>query len=167
MEIYLLRHAIAMERSEHRGPDEERPLTAEGRRKLKRVVRAMRRTRLKFDAVFSSPLARALQTAEVVVDMLRLKNRLQVVALLKPATPTEKQIAWLENLRPQLQRVLLVGHEPNFSELTSRLLTGNEQMAINFKKAGLCKVTAERVAPGSATLHWLLTPKQMELISSE
>ena len=161
MEIYLLRHAIAMERSEHHGPDEDRPLTAEGRRKLKRVAQAMRGMRLSFDAVYSSPLTRALQTAEMVVEVLPLKERLQVSALLKPATAAEKQMAWLRSLRPQPERVLLVGHEPNFSQLTSLLLTGHERMAIEFKKAGLCKVTAERVTAGSAVLHWLLAPKQM------
>jgi phosphohistidine phosphatase SixA len=57
-----------------------------------------------------------------------------------------------------------VGHEPNFSELTSRLLTGHERLAIDFKKAGLCKMTAERLGSGRATLEWLLTPKQMELM---
>jgi len=162
MEIYLLRHAIAVERAAQGGPDEKRALTTEGRRKLRRVAKAMRAMRLSFDVIFSSPLVRARQTAEVVAEELRLKKRLQETGQLAPDVSPTKQIAWLKNLRPSPGSVLLVGHEPNFSELTSHLLTGGRLLAINFKKAGLCKVTADRIAAGGATLEWLLTPKQME-----
>jgi phosphohistidine phosphatase len=165
MEIFLLRHAIAVERAEHGGPDEERALTAEGRRKLKRVARAMGAMGLSFDVIFSSPLVRALQTAEIVAACLRLKKRLQVTDRLAPSTSAGTQMAWLRSLRPSPGSVLLVGHEPNLSELTSHLLAGGRLLTINFKKAGLCKVTTERIAPGSATLEWLLTPKQMERMS--
>ena len=161
MEIYLLRHGIAVERTAYSGPDEERALTAEGRRKVKRVARAMRAMRLSFDLIFSSPLVRAAQTAEIIAEALRLKKRLKVTDFLT-ATSTEKQIAWLKSLRLSRGHVLLVGHEPNFSELASHLLAGHRRMMINFKKAGLCKVTAARVGSGGATLEWFLTPKQME-----
>ena len=162
MEIFLLRHAIAIERAEHGGSDEERALTVEGRRQLKRVARAMRTMSLSFDVIFSSPLVRALQTAEIVAASLRLKKRLQVTDRLAPSMPAGKQIAWLKSLRPSPGSVLLVGHEPNLSELTSHLLTGGRLLVIHFKKAGLCKVRTEWMAPGGATLEWLLTPKQME-----
>jgi phosphohistidine phosphatase len=162
MEIHLLRHGIAEERAAHGGPDDERALTAEGRRKVRSVAKAMRAMRLSFDVIFSSPLVRALQTAEIVAESLRLKRRLQLTEHLGSGATTEKQIAWLKSLRPAPGSVLLVGHEPNFSELTSRLLTGHERLAINFKKAGFCKVTAERPGAELATLEWLLTPKQME-----
>ena len=163
MEIYLLRHGIAVEREEHSGPDGERALTSEGRRKVRHVAQAMRAMRLSFDIIFSSPLVRALQTAEIVAGTLRLKRRLQLTEHLAGA-PVAEQISWLRNLRPAPGRVLLVGHEPNFSELTSTLLTGRELMAINFKKAGLCKVSVENPGPKGATLEWFLTPKQMELM---
>lgn len=162
MELYLLRHAIAVERAGFDGPDEERPLTPEGRRKLRRVAEAMRVMGLSFDVLFSSPLVRALQTAELVAQLLRVKRRLQITELLSPSTPATNQLAWLNELRPRPGSVLLVGHEPNFSRLTSRLLTGHEQMAIHFKKAGLCQLRAEPIQAGRATLEWLLTPRQME-----
>ena len=162
MEIFLLRHAIAIERAEHDGPDEDRALMEEGRRELKRVARAMRTMHLSFDVIFSSPLLRALQTAEIVAASLRMKNRLRVTDQLVPSMPAGKQIAWLNRLRPSPESVMLVGHEPNLSELMSHLLTGKRLLTIHFRKAGLCKVTSERIAAGSATLEWLLTPKQMK-----
>lgn len=162
MQIYLLRHGIAVERTEHDGPDEERALTGEGRRKVRCVAKAMRAMSLSLDLILTSPLVRAVQTAEIVAEALRIKKRLQVTDFLTPNVPTEKQIAWLKTLRPRGGQVLLVGHEPNFSELTSHLLAGHRKVMIDFKKAGLCKVTAEPIAPGGATLEWLLTPRQME-----
>ena len=160
MEIFLLRHAIAVERAEHRGPDEERALTAEGRRKLRGVAKAMRAMRLTIDIIFSSPLVRARQTADVVAQ--ELKKRLQLTDRLQPGISSAEQVAWLKNLRPAPEGVLLVGHEPDLSELATHLLTGGRHLNINFKKAGLCKLTVQPVAPGRATLDWLLTPKQME-----
>jgi phosphohistidine phosphatase len=164
MEIYLLRHGIAAERAEHRGRDEERALTAEGRRKMRRVASAMRVMQLSFDAIFSSPLVRALQTAEIVADALRLKKRLQLTEYLAPESSSQKQLAWLNSVRPTPACVLLVGHEPSLSRLTSRLLTGDEGMAIHFKKGGLCKLAVERPGSDCATLEWLMTSKQMELM---
>jgi len=137
-------------------------LSAEGRHLA--YALGERRRNDGIDCVFTSDLRRALQTAEIVVESLRSKQRLQLTEHLAPSTPTAKQIAWLKSLRPAPGSVLLVGHEPNFSELTSRLLTGQKSLAINFKKAGLCKVTAARLGSGNATLEWLLTPKQMELM---
>jgi phosphohistidine phosphatase SixA len=78
-----------------------------------------------------------------------------------------RQISWLKELRPAPGGVLLVGHEPNFSELTSHLLTGARSLSLHFRKAGLCKVSAERPGAGGATLEWFLTPKQMELMRSK
>lgn len=164
MEIYLLRHGIAAEREEHSGPDEERELTDEGRRKVRHAAEAMGAMKLSFDAIFSSPLARALQTAEIVAENLRLKRRLQLTEHLAPGIPPGKQMSWLKNLQPAPASVLLVGHEPNFSELTSYLLTGRDNMAINFKKAGLCKLTVGHAGFGHATLEWFITPKQMEMM---
>jgi len=60
------------------------------------------------------------------------------------------------------QSVLLVGHEPYLSGLISVLVTGESNAAIELKKGGLCKLSADRVAYGQcATLNWLLTPKQL------
>src|SRR6185436_3496825 len=99
MEIYLLRHGIAVERDAHRGPDEERALTDEGRRKVRRGAEAMRAMKLSCDVILSSPLVRARQTAEIVAESLRLKKQLQVTEHLAPGVPTAKQIKWLKGLR--------------------------------------------------------------------
>jgi phosphohistidine phosphatase len=164
MEIYLLRHGIAAERGAHSGSDEERALTAEGRRKVRGVAEAMRAMKLSLDVIFSSALVRALQTAEIVADSLRLKRRLQVTEHLAPGAPIAKLFSQMNSLQPAPGSVLLVGHEPALSRLASRLLTGRDDLAMTFKKAGLCKIAADHPGSGRATLEWFLTPKQMELM---
>ena len=72
----------------------------------------------------------------------------------------------MEGLKPLPDRVLLVGHEPNLSELISLLVSGDASLNLAMKKGGLCKLSAEALSPRRcATLEWLLTPKQMGLMA--
>ena len=62
--------------------------------------------------------------------------------------------------------VLLVGHEPDLSGLISLLVAGDTASAVVMKKGGLCKLSTESLKHGRcAALAWLLTPKQMALMS--
>ena len=161
MEIYVLRHGIAVERgTPGYKKDSDRPLTKEGEEKVEQIAQAMLAMDLKFDLILSSPYVRAAKTAKIVAS--ELDQEVTFTEFLEPDGNGLALTTLINDEKPQ--RVLLVGHEPNFSELTSRLLTGKERMAINFKKAGLCKLTAEPVASGRATLEWFLTPKLMELM---
>jgi phosphohistidine phosphatase len=160
MELFLLRHGIAVEPGTPGfKTDESRALTDEGRRKLRGVAAAMRAMDLHFDAILTSPLVRARQTAEIVAAELKFKE-VQVVHALRPAgTPR----AVIEALQPYagVQSLLLVGHEPNLSELVTTLISAKSGSCIVFKKAGLCRLEADALRPGRAILHWLLTPAQM------
>jgi phosphohistidine phosphatase SixA len=72
----------------------------------------------------------------------------------------------LNELKPAPENILLAGHEPYLSRLISLLVTGDTQLQMDFKKGGLCKLEVEKLRFGScATLAWLLTPKQMKLMS--
>ena len=70
MNIFVLRHAIAVEREEWNGDDAERPLTPEGEAQQRQVCIAMKRLALKFDLVLSSPYERAKRTAEIVAKTI-------------------------------------------------------------------------------------------------
>ena len=162
MNLYLLRHGIAVERGagQYRN-DAERPLTPKGRRKMRRVAGAMRAMELSSDVILSSPLLRARQTAELVVTALHYRHRLELTELLAPGVSAAGLVRRLKQLKPQ--NVLLVGHEPDLSALASRLLTGGNGLAITFKKGGLCRLSAERLrADRCANLEWLVTPSQLE-----
>jgi len=157
MEIYILRHGIAVERgtSGHK-KDSDRPLTPEGEDKMRQIAEAILAMELKFDLILSSPFKRAEQTANIVAH--ELDEEVTFTDFLEPDGNALELIAEINDEKPQ--RVLLVGHEPYLSQLISVLSTGDSDAAIELKKGGLCKLTTDKLTFGRcATLHWLLTPK--------
>ena len=166
MNLYLLRHGIAVEPgTPGSARDAERPLTPEGERKLEKIAQAMAALELSFDLILSSPYVRARQTAEIVADRLNLRKRVEFCDTLMPSG-SAKHLVDLLNHRHS-NNVLLVGHEPYQSELISLLTAGDAgALRVTMKKAGLCKLSTDALHHGRcATLEWLLTPKQMALMS--
>jgi len=159
MEIYILRHGIAVNRgTPGYKKDSDRPLTPEGEEKLHQIAKAMLAMELKFDLILSSPYLRSKQTAQLVAA--ELDEEITLTDLLTPDGNPLELIRELNDEKPQ--SVLLVGHEPDLSGLISVLVTGESNATIELKKGGLCKLSADRVAYGQcATLNWLLTPKQL------
>ena len=164
MNIFILRHGIAVERDEWNSKnDAERPLTAEGKKQLRKTCRALGKMELDFNLIISSPFMRAKQTAEIVADKLKLKKMLKFSDELQPSGSVKNLFRQLDDLKPAPENILLVGHEPYLSELISLLISGVETVAIDFKKGGLCKLEVEKLRTGKcAALAWLLTPKQMK-----
>lgn len=162
-QLYILRHGIAAERgAPGYARDSDRPLTPEGREKLKQVTRAMQAMGLEFDLILTSPFRRARETAEQVAEALKAAKKLQRCDHLAVGGDRRALIAHLNTLQPQPERVLLVGHEPYLSSLVSLLVAGGPQLCMDFKKAGLCRLTVIGLKAGRcATLDWLLTPKLM------
>ncbi len=169
MNLFILRHAIASNPGEDRLsknlPDADRPLSSKGEQKLWRSTEAMRVLELKFDAVVSSPLLRARQTAQIVTEALALRRKLVLTAHLAPDGSPKLLIEQLNHLGPRAKNILLVGHEPYLSRLISLLIAGSTTATIDLRKSGLAKLdVAELRYARCATLAWLLTPKQLGLI---
>ena len=166
MEIYILRHGIAVEPgTAGYADDSERPLTSKGERKLTRITEAMKAMELSFDRILSSPYVRARQTAEIVAEAFGAAKKLDFSDHLTPNGSSKKLIEFLNQIEPLPNSVLLVGHEPHLSGLISRLVSGNVALALELKKGGLCKLTTGSLKYGRcATLEWLLTPRQMALM---
>jgi phosphohistidine phosphatase len=164
--LYFLRHGIAEERDEFDyAQDAARILTPKGKKQLRTVAAALRAMELRFDMILSSPLLRARQTAEIIAAELKLKKRLALADELKPGGAAKKLVQKIGGLKPSPENVLLVGHEPDFSELISLLVTGHAGAGFALKKGGLAKLEIEKLRAGKcATLAWLLTPAQMKLM---
>lgn len=163
MDLFLLRHGLAGERDEIRYPDDSlRPLTAEGRRKMRRIAAGMRALDLEFDAIWSSPYLRARQTAEIVADAFRARNRMGLVPELAPDGGARRLLRRLRGKHPPGSQILLVGHEPYLGELAGLLISGRAGLPLALKKGGLCLLSLETPARGrGAALEWLLTPRQL------
>lgn len=163
MELYLLRHGLAVERGEPGfAEDSARPLTPKGRRQIRKSAAAIRKLAGRFDLILSSPYLRAKQTAEIAARELAAKGRLKLSNALAPGGSARNLCRQLAREKPIPEKVLLVGHEPDLSRLASLWASGQTTLQIDFKKGGLCKL--ETVAPHAgkcAVLCWLLTPKQI------
>jgi phosphohistidine phosphatase len=169
MNLYILRHGLAVEPGTSGYPkDSERPLTPKGERKLRKITEAMKGLGLCFDLILSSPYVRARQTAEILAEGLRLRKRLECNEVLTPGGSTRHLVDSLKHWDPSPENVLLVGHEPYLSELISLLISGETGLSVLMKKGGLCKLSTNSLHHGRcATLEWLLTPKQMALMTSK
>jgi phosphohistidine phosphatase len=157
MRIYLLRHGIA-EDAGPRTPDAKRELTDKGKAKLGAVLLLARRAEVQPELVLSSPLVRAVQTAEMAREFLRVESPVQQTQALVPeGTPLG---VWeeLRGLR-NLAEVLLAGHEPLLSQLTSWLL-GSPALQVHMTKAALVciEMNSFRGEP-NGVLNWMITPK--------
>jgi phosphohistidine phosphatase len=164
MNLYLMRHGLAVEKGETGdNSDHDRPLTPKGRQRVQRVAEAFVSLDIAVDTLLSSPLVRARQTAEILLRQWKIRRKLQVTDYLSPGTPPDLLIALLLQLKGAPQEILLVGHEPDLSQFAALLLTGTESLELTFKKAGVAKLAVNHLKAGRcATLEWLLTPRQFE-----
>jgi phosphohistidine phosphatase len=161
MNLYFLRHAKAHPRGPKWRPDSKRPLTKEGEKKMVEAARGMKKLGISFDLILSSPYARALRTAQIVVEVYKVRKLFPSNNLASNADPNDIVSEIIDNFST-LKDVMIVGHEPFLSGLISVLLTGDGALKIDFKKGGLCKLSVEELRFGKcATLNWLLTPRQL------
>jgi len=167
MDLYFLRHGIAVDQgTAGYRKDSERPLTDKGEAKTWQTAKALGALEVSFDLVLSSPYVRARQTAEIIAQALKLKKKLQLIDTLKPGGDSRVLVRVLTGLASAPESVLLVGHEPDLSQLVSLLVSGDKGMGLVFKKGGLCKVGTDGLKHGQCgALEWLLTPKQMDLMA--
>jgi phosphohistidine phosphatase len=149
MKLCFLRHGEA-DWPNWNKPDDERPLTERGRKEMKRVAKFLQRLKFSADAILTSPLPRASQTAEIAAERLGIELK------------TEPALAHgfnVERLRRLLAKagaacIMVVGHEPEFSEVIKEL-TGGE---VKLSKAGVALVEVNRGCT-SGKLLWLFPPK--------
>jgi len=154
MDLYFLRHGIAGQRAEWEGDDSERPLSALGREEMVRVAAAIAKLGLSLDAIVTSPYARALQTAEIIAQHLNMQDKLVKEERLAPGFGMDR-LARLLKAYPNANALMLVGHEPDFSQAVNGLTGGT----IVLKKGGMAYV---RVAK-KAKLVWLVSPALLGL----
>jgi phosphohistidine phosphatase len=154
MRVYFLRHGKAEDQSAWPGDDADRPLTAEGEEALRREAKRLRTMDLALDVLVTSPFARARGTAEIVAAELGLGGRLVEDDRLAPGFDLRRLEQVLAAHGPA-GAVMVVGHEPDFSETIAELIGGGD---VVMKKGGLARVDVTAPAAGGGQLVWLLTP---------
>lgn len=169
MYLYLIRHGIATDLDPHAvdsiASDELRSLTKLGRKKVEQVADRLVKLEVKFDLIITSPLVRARQTAEILLDK-QLSSQLEVSQELKPSgnLPACLQEWDARSIEPTtISQLALVGHEPNLSRWAELFVFGKVCDRLVLKKGGIIglKFEENRIAIGTAQLCCLLSPKYL------
>lgn len=153
MRLYFLRHGLA-DRNQWDGPDFDRPLTREGKNRMSQSADTMLDLDLEIDLIITSPLKRALQTAQIVAHRLDLEDSLVIDERLAPGFGVD-ELRQIFAERPAANAIMLVGHEPDFSETIAEL-TGALVMV---KKGSLARVDVLDSQTLEGELAWLIPPK--------
>ena len=162
MRLLFVRHGQAEARETWPGGDDDRPLTAEGRRAMAREAAAMARLGVAPDVICTSPLVRARETAEIVAEGLgrgdRVRDDERLASGFGPA-----QLRAIVGENEKVETIMFVGHEPDFSLTIGDLVGG---ASVVCKKGGLARVDIDAVS-GAAELVWLVPPKLLTLSTSK
>jgi len=158
MRIFILRHAIAEDTA--KGGDSQRALSEEGRKKMKDAAAGFAELDLKIDAIYSSPLVRAVQTAEILAKAISYGGKIETMQELSPGNSPEAVCERVRSLKKP-ENIVLSGHEPNCSDLAGYLLNGAQ---IEFKKGAICLIETESVTADSGTVLWHLSPQILRLM---
>jgi phosphohistidine phosphatase len=160
MNLYIIRHAIAVDRTDSDyESDSERPLTDKGRKKMRQIAKALRYLGVEFDLILSSPYVRACETAEILADVFKMKDKIVFNDHLIPEANPELLVGEI-NENYSVDSLAIVGHEPHLSALVSLLIADTARVEITLKKGGVCHLSADDLHHHDhrATLEWLLTP---------
>lgn len=162
MELVVIRHAIAVERTPEMA-DADRPLTDRGRRRFRQVVRGLRALDLRVDRILASPWRRAAETADLALPLLRAGGSAELCPHLAQAPRAELLSAIASTAAP---RVAVVGHEPWLGELIALLTTSEARHGetIPMKKGGVA-VLDGAITPGGMRLHALLPPRVLRRLA--
>ena len=159
MQLYIVRHGIAIDREDPKcPPDPERYLTEEGVEKTKQVAKGVRALQTGADLLLSSPYVRANQTAEIFAEALDYpRQKIRRTDLLLPGA--EPSLLFRELAKDKhAATIFLFGHAPQLDDIIATAL-GSKRHVTALKKAGVALIELKRVSPPMGQFVWLATPK--------
>jgi phosphohistidine phosphatase len=161
MIIYFLRHANAGQSMANPAKDEKRPLDAEGFHQCSYIGRTLAAMEIHIDAVISSPLKRAMQTASLVGNEMGYEGKIFQEDALRPESD---YTAFRELVRnySHLDAIMIVGHNPSLTEFLATFIGPQGGKAgVDLKKGAVARVEAKAK---QNTLQWCITPKIVKSI---
>lgn len=161
MQLYIVRHGIAIDREDPQCPAEaERYLTEEGVEKTKQVAKGVAALGVTGELLITSPYARAVQTAEIFAEALDYaKQKIRRNEMLLPGS--EPTLLFRELAREkQASSIFVFGHAPQLDDVIATAL-GSKKHLTSLKKAGVALIELKRISPPMGFLTWLATPKML------
>jgi phosphohistidine phosphatase len=157
MKLFIIRHAAAIERTAEVS-EEQRYLTPEGRDFMRKTARTMFKKGIEPCLILTSPLVRAVQTADILAETISSVVPVVVTDELSPGFDVEA-LQRLVNKFQEVNELVIVGHEPDMSGVVSSLLS--LQRGFNFKKGTAFKLTIDAKFAKPATFKWLAAGKKL------
>jgi phosphohistidine phosphatase len=156
MLLYIVRHAWAGHSGDPQYPDDRlRPLTAEGRKRFRRMVRKLVKRSFDPAHIATSPLVRCRQTADVIADSIQCDAEVTELGDLAPGGELRPLLEWTQQQLPA--DVAWVGHSPDAERLIAELI-GDRDGGVRLSKGAVaCIQFDEELAPGHGELIWLAT----------
>jgi phosphohistidine phosphatase len=159
-QLYLLRHGLAVPHGTPDIDDDDRPLTSDGEQRVRAIGRGLKRLKVKVVRIVTSPLPRALKTAEIVANALGDAELVEVADELRAGRDAESIRAWLATREET--RLMLVGHNPSLSDLLALLTTGDQHHGYcELRKGGVAALTGD--PRGLYKVDWIARPKLFRL----
>jgi len=162
VKLLLVRHAAAVPRGTPGVPDDDRPLTPEGRAKFTVAAKGLARVARRPDVLLTSPLPRARATADIAARAFK-----GVEATVEPALASGSLDGIVAALgaHPAAKTVAIVGHEPTLGALLARMLGAAHGERLAFKKGGAALVDLPDGPSGAGVLLWFLKPKVLRALA--
>jgi phosphohistidine phosphatase len=166
VKLLIVRHGPAGKREEWEAEgrdDHLRPLTAKGKKEVRRAAAGLVRLLPTLNVVATSPWTRAAETAEIIAE--EYGRRMEKVEQLTADHKPEDLMPWLQQQQDK-QSVAVVGHEPQLGLLVGYLLSGKSVSFVNLKKGGACLLEiTNNPSPGGWVLQWLLTDRELRRVA--
>lgn len=161
MLVYFVRHASAGSRKADPAKDEKRPLDEEGITQCGFMGRALALLDTHVDAIISSPLKRATQTASLIANDLAFEAKIEIDPALRPEA-SYAQFRDLLGRHSDKEAIVVVGHNPNLSQFLGRVLGGTgTRTGVDLKKGAVARAEVDH---HRGVLQWLITPKTVRAI---
>ena len=153
MKLHIIRHAEAIDQSSAI-PDDHRYLTCRGRTRFRRVAETLKKCGIEPEIIVSSPLVRAVQTAEILAETIRFAGELTILPMLGDSFRLSCLKEYLESIAP-VRELVMVGHEPDLGLILGELL---DHSPCTIKKGGVVTLKIKIQQPEIAvSFLWMVT----------
>jgi phosphohistidine phosphatase len=161
MDLYIIRHGAAAELDKEITEEGYRYLTVHGRNHCKIVAQRLKDLQVKFDAILSSPLVRAVQTAEVFACVLKYEGEIKTAIELIGGNSYSRFLQLIKRNKHN-NNLAVFAHAPDVNTFSHNLINGPKDIHLNFKNASVCKINFD-AQTDTGTLIWSLNSENMKL----
>ena len=167
MKIYLIRHAAAVELDKEVVEDSFRYLSHAGRNHSHEIAKKLKEHNVHFDIIFTSPLVRALQTAEIFAHILNHKGELKTAVELAGGASYSRFHQMIKR-NSHHNKIACFGHAPDVNLFATGLINNNnvKELKLNFKNCSVCKISYD-IKKETGKFVWFLKSDTLELVEAK